>query len=355
MRSPVLHPTWSQASQQLMNPYTIRSGSRLKPSLLALAPILANLAAAQPQIEFDSVSFDSQPTYSGAILEHSFTYTNKGDGDLIIQGVDVSCGCTTVGKWEATLKPGEKSSIKVKFDTVNMTGPQIKSATVRSNDLKQPSVQLLLKVDLASTLELQAPHPNIVEVPMATAHSTPFVKTFAIHNHAKRKINFGEPTVTNAKNFKVTVKSQESGTDYDFVFETIPPYPGGGVLTEFSIPTSLPEMPELRGSLIIIGKPVLSAEPSGIMVDRKSKEAQNEFSIILCNSSDGPISLLSPKSDAAELKLNLESVREGFEYRLRVSNVDKVAKRLEAASLFIRIATNSQVQPELIIPISAID
>ena len=48
------------------------------------------ISYAQPVIEFDSESYHAGTTIQGAIVEHTFVFTNKGDEDLIIEKLNSS-------------------------------------------------------------------------------------------------------------------------------------------------------------------------------------------------------------------------------------------------------------------------
>ena len=60
-------------------------------------------------------------------------FENTGKTDLIITSATATCGCT-VPKWpKKPIKPGEKASIEVIFDSEHKNGQQNKQVTIIAN------------------------------------------------------------------------------------------------------------------------------------------------------------------------------------------------------------------------------
>lgn len=69
----------------------------------------------------------------GQPLEFEFEFENTGDVDLFIIKVDVTCGCTVPDWPKDPIKPGEKSAIKVTFDTEGRIGLNNKGINLVTN------------------------------------------------------------------------------------------------------------------------------------------------------------------------------------------------------------------------------
>lgn len=96
-----------------------------------------------PEITFESTIYDYGTISKNANGEGIFYFTNTGKEPLILTDVRSSCGCT-VPEWpNAPIMPGQKGSLKVKYDT-NRIGQINKSVTVLSN-AKNAAVVLRLK------------------------------------------------------------------------------------------------------------------------------------------------------------------------------------------------------------------
>jgi len=85
-----------------------------------------------PQISFTQETIDYGNIKKDANGEREFVFKNIGKEPLIITNCVGSCGCT-VPVWPKTpIAPGEKASIKVKYDT-RRVGRFQKTVTVTSN------------------------------------------------------------------------------------------------------------------------------------------------------------------------------------------------------------------------------
>ena len=69
----------------------------------------------------------------GASIDIVFEFQNTGDVPLLIQKVDVSCGCLSVEFPKEPTASGRKGSIKVTIDTKDFTGAFNKTLFVKSN------------------------------------------------------------------------------------------------------------------------------------------------------------------------------------------------------------------------------
>lgn len=95
----------------------------------------------EPKLVVDSkINFGKQP--QGKKISRNITIRNGGKALLKIDGVEPSCGCTTVA-FPHEIQPGKSGAIKVNVDTGTVPGEHTKSLTIKSNDPQQPS----LKVD----------------------------------------------------------------------------------------------------------------------------------------------------------------------------------------------------------------
>lgn len=95
------------------------------------------------QISFEEEVIDYGTIEQGADGVREFIFTNTGKSPLIISNAVGSCGCTVPTWPKEPIKPGEKASIKVKYDTKRV-GPINKSVTITSN-ASEPTKILRIK------------------------------------------------------------------------------------------------------------------------------------------------------------------------------------------------------------------
>jgi hypothetical protein len=85
-----------------------------------------------PEIVFEQEVVDYGDIEQGANGVREFKFTNTGKEPLVISNARGSCGCTVPTWPKEPIKPGESSTIKVKYDTKRI-GPINKSVTITSN------------------------------------------------------------------------------------------------------------------------------------------------------------------------------------------------------------------------------
>ncbi|WP_303309607.1 DUF1573 domain-containing protein [Hymenobacter sp. BT730] len=91
-----------------------------------------------PVMTFAENEFDFGDIKPGAIVKHTFTFTNTGKSPLLIENAIASCGCTTPNWTKDPIAPGGKGTIDVQFNSQGKSGIQNKEISVQGNT--QPSV-----------------------------------------------------------------------------------------------------------------------------------------------------------------------------------------------------------------------
>ncbi len=94
-------------------------------------------------IKFENEVHDFGKLIQGEKVTYAFKFKNTGDGDLIISDVNTSCGCTIPKYTTNPIKPGEKGTVRVTFESENRRGFQNKTVTVVTNT--QPNT-IVLKI-----------------------------------------------------------------------------------------------------------------------------------------------------------------------------------------------------------------
>lgn len=118
----------------------------------------------QPKIEAKKIKHDFGTIVEGQVVTTNFEIENNGSADLKIERVNASCGCTAAFPTKNTLKPGEKTSIKVDFNSSGRLGPQEKYVYVMSNDPINKELKLSFKcvvVDKSVAKDAKAKLPKL--------------------------------------------------------------------------------------------------------------------------------------------------------------------------------------------------
>lgn len=91
------------------------------------------------KIYFAETSFDFGDITQGDKVEHIFEFENTGSEPLILSDVRTTCGCTAPEWPRGPVVPGEKSQIRVVFNSTGKMGMQNKVITVMSNAVNNPA------------------------------------------------------------------------------------------------------------------------------------------------------------------------------------------------------------------------
>jgi len=95
----------------------------------------AQSASELPVMKFDSLSADFGEVKEGEKVVLFYTFENVGGDNLVIYEALPSCGCTTPKYDDSPVKPGEKRTVEVVFDSEGWSGLQQKSITFKTNGL----------------------------------------------------------------------------------------------------------------------------------------------------------------------------------------------------------------------------
>jgi hypothetical protein len=106
---------------------------------------------AQPVISFDTLAHDFGTILEGERVLCFFDYENTGEGPLVIQSVEASCGCTIVDWSGDPVAPGASERLQVVFDASGRSGAQVKLITIISNAIN-PRVQLILRANVKTNV-----------------------------------------------------------------------------------------------------------------------------------------------------------------------------------------------------------
>jgi len=118
-------------------------------------PEMKPVGGTGPMLSLDKEVHDYGTLNQGGNGECEFTVTNTGDQPLIISQCQGSCGCTVPQCDSAPIKPGAKSTIKVKYDS-SRVGPINKSVTITSNATNAPSKVVTIKGTIEAALTTPA-------------------------------------------------------------------------------------------------------------------------------------------------------------------------------------------------------
>lgn len=88
----------------------------------------------QAKIKFTEYRYDfGNVAEKGGEVSHDFSFTNVGDGNLIIIDATATCGCTRPKYPENPIAPGKSGIVKVTYNPNLRPGPIDRTVTVKTN------------------------------------------------------------------------------------------------------------------------------------------------------------------------------------------------------------------------------
>lgn len=161
---------------------------------------------------------------AGAVLQHTFTFTNVGDRLLELPEVRSSCGCTTAAQWLKRVEPGQSGNLPIEFRTGGFDGAVTKLVTVGNNDGRQSNLVLQVKASVWHPIRVSPASAGLRVVSDQVSNT---VAVLRIVNNEDTPLTLSEPesdqptiaaelrTVDPGRTFELTVlaaTSAESGS-----------------------------------------------------------------------------------------------------------------------------------------------
>lgn len=116
------------------------SATREEPRAAGNADIIRNPVAVQEpdsaaaaRMEFTETEYRFGEVEEGAVVRHTFAFTNSGDVPLLITDARSTCGCTVPSYPKEPIAPGASGSVEVVFNTAHKYGRQRKPVTLTAN------------------------------------------------------------------------------------------------------------------------------------------------------------------------------------------------------------------------------
>lgn len=193
---------------------------------LGMMGVAAGLALAandapQPRIQFAELVHDFGKIEAGAVMWHSFVFTNTGNATLTITDVRPGCGCTTAGTWDREVEPGKTGSIPLKFNSTDFSGSVAKSATITCNDPTQGNIYLQLKATISRPVEVT---PATVYFSLSAEAATNETRAVRIVSNLETPLTLSAPECTNQA-FRTELATITPGKEFELRV-TAQPRPG---------------------------------------------------------------------------------------------------------------------------------
>jgi hypothetical protein len=101
-----------------------------------------------PKLVLLETQHDFGDVEEGKVVETYIEFKNDGQEVLTINDVKTSCGCTAALLTSKTLKPGEKSNVRIDLDTSKREGKLTRTVTLFSNDPSEANRTITIYVNI---------------------------------------------------------------------------------------------------------------------------------------------------------------------------------------------------------------
>jgi len=108
-----------------------------------------------PDFTFETETYNFGTITQGEKVTYEFKFENTGKEPLIITRAKGSCGCTVPVWPKEPIKAGEKSAIKVVFNSKGKMGKQRKTITINSN-AKTPAKRIFITGNIIAKVTEQS-------------------------------------------------------------------------------------------------------------------------------------------------------------------------------------------------------
>lgn len=323
---------------------------------LALAPALTwAQGTGTPTIEVAQKILDFGTVTKGDVIKADFSIRNTGTAPLEITQVRPTCGCT-VAKHDRIIAPGGTGMIHSEVDTAAFTGPNSKSILVFTNDPNNPQVNLVVKFDARSFVEvfpkpllsfnaLQG-EPATDKVVVATSDGSPLRITGVDTGGGPFRVSYRElPEKERIADLK--------GPQWEVNVTVVPNAPQGMLNQKITLKTSNPKAAEISLTVTGIVRPILQVMPGEINFGTVPATAPIGRNLLLVsNRPEAKLELTAVEVDNKVFSTEVIPLTAGQRYQVAVTLGAGAARGTHKTTL--RIKTNDPARPSIEIPVLAV-
>lgn len=118
------------------------------------AALLAACGGGAPDIDLAQTQTDLGVVTNGEIRTLEIPVQNLGSGDLIIEAVTTSCGCTSAAITPEVIPPGGSGTLAIRYDSgahgPDEVGSVMRQVFIASNDPSDPEVEFRFTAEIIS-------------------------------------------------------------------------------------------------------------------------------------------------------------------------------------------------------------
>ena len=254
----------------------------------------------QPKIVFEELKHDFGEAMGVEKVEHIYKFKNDGPGELKVDRVSTTCGCTAALISSKVIPPGGKGEIKTTFTVGGRQGKQTKHIYVFSNDPLEPKACLTLEGTIIPPLAVE---PSNVMLQDKKSESS---RTVKISQTMPEELTIEEPTTRlNLVTAKLRTDPPENGKKRYTIEITLKPDLETGRYSEnVTVGTNCKTKPKIEIPVRITVNGDITASPSRISLGQIAPGQEVTRSITLASTRDQAFTILKIEIDNAAFTIS---------------------------------------------------
>jgi hypothetical protein len=325
-----------------------RARSSLALALGAL--LLPTFAVAQgaPRLVIEPATIDFGAIERGSTVEYTFTLANRGSGELRIDHVKGSCGCTVAVASASEVPAGGEGRVVTRLDTAGMAGRVTKVVNVYTNDPTVPVAGLTLTGEVLTDIVV-APSPL-------------YLGRVRRGERTRREVILrpGRPgvaeTVTRVDHtggvVQTTLEPLADGPGQKLVVELRRDVPLGRFNEQLTLRTTSAREPTLTLTVFGSVEGDVVVLPPQVTFGVTRADAALERDLFIRNRGYKPLTVTRVVVPPDIATYQLQTVADGQEYRVTLRLRDGLSDgKLQGD---VEIFTNHPDEPRLVVPLSAV-
>lgn len=291
----------------------------------------------------------------GERLTAVFEVRNTGQAPLQITQVRPTCGCT-VADFDREIAPGGTGKVRAEVDTTAFSGPISKAVLVFSNDPLNPQVNLVVKAEVRSFVEvvpralilfknLMSGEPATEKVTLVSADGSNFDVTGVDAGGGPYQIAYR--ALPEAERL-----ADRKGSQWE-VSITVPATAPEGMLNhKILVKTTAPKAAEVPINVTGAVRPVVQVIPAQVNLGKVRSDAPVGSNVLLVNNRQGATLEISEASvDNQYFKTDIIPLQAGQRFQIAVSLQVGAPKGAQKGTL--KIVTNDPIRKLIEVPVTA--
>ncbi len=246
----------------------MRLSIMLAPLLLALLPVRlpAQQPAGIPQLKLSQTTWDFGTLWYGDPCETNLEISNAGTGTLKLLKVDSTCGCTVPQPEKRELGPGEKTRLRIRYNTKKNQVNVSQSVTIETNDPAHQTVRILVKGRVNNVFSASPTDKLAFGQLLRDSQSS---RTIELTCNLKERVTLAMPSGPTER-FKVRLEELERGQRYRLTAATLPPLKHGTNYFTLKLKTSSARFPTMDVPLSAYAMERVEVSPPSIVLSNPS-------------------------------------------------------------------------------------